>query len=354
MELSVRGPEALEALAQRVIDFDPKTFTFAAEGDVFFENADGRGTADRADSLGRTHFELTGSPSRPARFELEAGQLAADWIEYQDRSFRAEGSVRARWRAAEGEHTFESQWLELDRLEDEADPRERFELRAGGSVHAALSQTDTRVQLDSDLMEASGWLVGSGDEAQLTPTAVQATGNVEFVYSSHAPDRRIELTGSGDQLLMDGDGPGSVDRARRGERQPVGGAGGRGPRLRDDRARGRVLDRAHHRLRRARRHRRSPSCACLLRASRPARPARRCAPSPARWSPSATRCSSPTASTSVKSRTKAWAGRSTPTRRCCSGARTWCPPTARACRSTSCWHGADSAPPSTATSRPRA
>lgn len=215
VELLVRGPDALFARAQRVVDFDPRAFSFVAEGDVEFVNADGTGTADRVDAHSRTHAELTGSPSRQARYEMTSGGLAAAWIEYRQSTVRARGSVAAHWSSGGQAYAFQSHWLELERLPLEGGPEtgaeaERFELKAGGSVHGELSETDSSFELQSDLLEASGLLLGSREQAALEPSSMTATGNVRFDYFSSAPDRRADFSGTGERLETDGHGQGRL------------------------------------------------------------------------------------------------------------------------------------------------
>jgi hypothetical protein len=218
--LTVSGPDAFEARARIVRDFDPHEGSFMAQGDVSFADARSTSRAERMDAYSRTHVELTGAPDAPASYELiGGGRLRAYSIEYEGERVTARGDVTAEIEHAGRAHTFAGRWMVVTRTmlpPSETTPagRERLDLSAGGAVHASVREGNDTLDLAADRLEAVGLMAAEagvpGANAKLEPLRLSALGSVVFDYRSRGPDGEIDVHGEGARLDVDGLGRGKL------------------------------------------------------------------------------------------------------------------------------------------------
>ncbi len=202
VELIVSGPEAFHVKAREVRDLDELSRTFTGIGDVFFENEQGRGRAQRVISRGVNSAELFGAPTQPARVDLEQGWLEAREIVFDGDRLRAEGEARAMVGVESTRYDLNARWIALLRTPD--GDGEVLTLTSGGDVVAQIDDDRRRLDLTAQSIEARATSSGKKLE-QLESRGLTATGNVVF----HASGEQ-ELSGEGEELVIAADRSGSL------------------------------------------------------------------------------------------------------------------------------------------------
>ncbi len=202
VDLLVRGPKALHVKAREVRDFDELSRTFSAFGDVFFENAKGKGRGQRVISRGVNSAELFGAPTQPARVDLEQGWLEAREIVFDGERLRAEGEARAMVGVESTRYDLSARWIGLMRAPD--GDGEVLTLTSGGDVVARIDDDRRRMDLTAQSIEAHAASPGK-ELKQLESRGLSASGSVVF----HASGEQ-ELNGEGEELLIAADRSGSL------------------------------------------------------------------------------------------------------------------------------------------------
>ncbi len=202
VDLIVRGPKAFHVKAREVRDLDELSRTFNAIGDVFFENAQGKGRGQRVISRGVNSAELFGAPTQPARVDLEQGWLEAREIVFDVDRLRAEGEARAVVGVESTRYDLSARWIALLRTPD--GDGEALTLTSSGDVVAHIDDDRRRLDLTAQSIEARAASPGKQLE-KLESRGLTATGNVVF----HAVGEQ-ELSGEGEELSIAADRSGSL------------------------------------------------------------------------------------------------------------------------------------------------
>ncbi|HVS17146.1 MAG TPA: hypothetical protein VMT18_01005, partial [Planctomycetota bacterium] len=215
--LDVLGPDTFRAGAREVRDLDGLRRTFVAEGEVWYEGAQGRARGERLDVEGPRQAVLTGTDTVPARFTLPQGELEALRVEVDGQRLHAEGQVEVDVAQDGVRLLLSSRWLELDEGRTQGGGLEGSDWRldAGGEVHAVLEEPAARREIRADLLslradEGAPPDAPDGQARRLVPISLEAVGHVvadTFAgFAVHAEGERLFFDAQRNALLTPADG----------------------------------------------------------------------------------------------------------------------------------------------------
>lgn len=202
VDLVVGGKNKFQASVAEVRDFDELTGAFVGLGGVSFENEKGRGRGEQLVVESRESAELMGSPTKPARCELDQGWLEARSIRFSPDQMRAEGEARADIGLDGAHYTLDSRWISVARTPE--GEGEELRLDSAGDVAASVEDSKGRLQVSASSVNARAWSPGKELE-KLESRGLSATGNVEFQTSGEQI-----ISGSGEQLVINADRSGHL------------------------------------------------------------------------------------------------------------------------------------------------
>jgi hypothetical protein len=201
-----------------VRDFDHQAQSFSAEGDVRFDDAKGRGSAERVVASGPDLHDFFGSARTPAHWEVvdpASGQLLATAqaveIHVRPAQVDAVGSVTAQIEGKDTHYRLECGTLHLERLpEPGLAPAQwrSFRAEAAGGVHARSESQLRNLALESETLSLSGQFAdvpGSGPPPRISAGLLEAHGAVSLDWVQVG-----ELHGEGESFRLDAQGSGRL------------------------------------------------------------------------------------------------------------------------------------------------
>jgi hypothetical protein len=218
VQLERKGPESFHARAQTVRDFDHLAQSFTAEGDVRFDNREGRGLAERVVATGPDAHDFFGSARTPARWEVvdpRAGQLLATAqaveIHVRPALVEASGSVMSQVEGRDAHYRLECASLKLSGLSppgQQLEAWQSFRVDAQGAVRARSESQLRNLALESETVVLLGQFAavpGPGPAPELVTGTLEAHGGVSLDWFENG-----ELHGEGESLRVDALGAGKL------------------------------------------------------------------------------------------------------------------------------------------------
>ncbi|MBK7642675.1 MAG: hypothetical protein IPJ19_06425 [Planctomycetes bacterium] len=218
VDLTRKGTDGFHASAKSVRDFDHDAQTFSAEGDVGFENARGKGHAERVIARGPEQHDLFGSARSPARWEaIEApsGRLLATAqaveIHVEESSLDATGAVTAQFEATDAHYRLECQTLHAERVPEEGVLPARWRgvrVHSQGAVRLRSESQERNLSLDCADLALAAVFAGAPDSIpppELEQGTLEANGSVQIGWVQAG-----ELQGEGEHFRVDSNGKGKL------------------------------------------------------------------------------------------------------------------------------------------------